>query len=426
MGGRRPCAGRPPTGTYVIKLSLDFVRGQFPAFSEPSLRDWSNFDNAGESYACRYVIWRLHRTYRERKVGPEGAFPASERAAEELHDARRRVALILGLGIDEVAFGPSTAQNAYVLAQAVRDWLRPGEAIVVTEQDHEAVGAPFRRLAQAGIEIREWPMDRASGHLAQAALERLLEDGKVRLVSFPHVSGVVGEINNVKRICATVRRAGAFSVVDGVAAAPHGLPDIGALGADAYLFSAAKAFGPHQGVMALRQVFARRLPTQAANGASEKDWMRFTPAGLDHAQISACAGLADYIDTLYHHHDKSGRDAAGRAQAISKAMRAREATLMGPLLEYLVGNRHRVRLLGPAQARARTPTFALDTGRPAAPLARRLAEHGIMVGSGECHAPRPLRALGVPPERGVLRLSLLHYTSEADVDRVIQALDAEL
>ncbi|MEM1431396.1 MAG: aminotransferase class V-fold PLP-dependent enzyme [Pseudomonadota bacterium] len=406
----------------MIQLSLDFVRGQFPAFSEPSLRDWSFFDCAGGSFACRYAIWRLHRFYRERKVQPYAPYPASERGGEEMDEARRRLALILGVDRNELCFGPSTTQNVYVLAQAFGEWLQPGEAIVVTDQDHEANSGAWRRLAHHGVDVREWKIDPQTGHLDIEALEPLLEDGRVRLVCFPHCSNVIAELNDVARICRIVRRAGAYSCVDGVSYAPHGLPDVGRLGADVYLLSTYKTYGPHQGLMTIRNSLAERLPNQAHAFNADTPSKRFTPAGPDHAQVAACAGIADYIDALYHHHSKVGRDVTGRAAIMGEAMRAREISLMTPLLDYL-DQRQDLRLLGPRSARARAPTFAFDLGRPAQPVARAMAEMGVMCDGGDFFAVRPLAAMGVDPAYGVLRLSFVHYTSEADVERLIRALD---
>jgi selenocysteine lyase/cysteine desulfurase len=420
----------PRTGHFkdkvrVITLSLEFVRGQFPAFNEPALRDWAHFDNAGGSYACRYVIWRLHRFHRERRVRPNGAFPMADAVGEELGDARRRLALILGVSPDELCFGPSTTQNAYVLAQAFRDWLHPGEAIVVTGQDSATQSRPWRRLARAGIEVREWQVDAQTGALDPDALGTLLEDGKVRLVCVPHCSTVLGEVNDIRRIARIAHQAGAYICVDGVGYAPHGLPDVGRLGADIYLFSAYKAYGPRQGIMVIRKPLGSRLPGQGDDGEADNLSERFTPAGPDDAQIAACGGLADYIDALYHYHTRAGRDVAGRATAISEAIRGREASLMRPLLDALQARRG-LRLLGPARLRDRVPTFSLALGRPAEPAARKLAERGIMAGSGTLDAPRLLEAMGVDPAHGALRLSFLHYTSETDIARLIDALDATL
>ncbi len=405
-------------------LDADFVRSQFPAFSEPALAGIAHFENAGGSYACRFVIDRLTRFYRERKVQPYGPAEPSRLGGEEMDEARARLAAILGVETGELSFGPSTTQNSYVLAQAFRQSLRPGEAIVVTDQDHEANSGPWRRLAADGIEIREWRMDPGTGRLDPERLAQLLDD-KVRLVCFPHCSNVVAGINPVAGICAVVRAAGAVSCVDGVSYAPHGLPDVGALGADIYLFSAYKTYGPHQGLMTIRRDLGERLPEQGHFFNADTLYKRFTPAGPDHAQVAACAGMADYIDALHLHHCDGLESPAAKGRAVHDLMRAREVVLVAPLIDYIAG-RNDLRLLGPREAAARAPTLAMVHERPGEELAAELAQHGIIAGGGHFYAVRPLRALGVDPGHGVLRLSLTHYTSEAEVAQAIAALDAVL
>lgn len=405
-------------------LDPDFVRSQFPAFSEPALAGIAHFENAGGSYACRFVIERLARFYRERKVQPYGPAEPSRLGGEEMDEARERLAAILGVETDELSFGPSTTQNSYVLAQAFRQMLAPGDAIVVTDQDHEANSGPWRRLAGEGIEIREWKMNPETGRLDPARLAALL-DARVRLVAFPHCSNVVAEINPVADICALVRGAGAVSCVDGVSYAPHGLPDVGALGADIYLFSAYKTYGPHQGLMTIRRELGMRLPEQGHFFNADTLYKRFTPAGPDHAQVAASAGMADYIDALHMHHCDGLESPVAKGRAVHDLMRAREVALVAPLVDYIAG-RNDLRLLGPRDAAARAPTLAMLHARPGADLAAALAERGIIAGGGHFYAVRPLRALGVEPEHGVLRLSLTHYTSEAEVAQAIAALDAVL
>ncbi len=405
-------------------FDTEFIRAQFPAFSETSLRDHAFFENAGGSYTCRYVIWRLHRFYKERKVQPYAPYAVSQVAGAEMDEARMRLARILGVGEDELSFGPSTSANTYVLAQAFRKWLRPGEAIVVTNQDHEANTGVWRRLADDGIDVREWRVDPDTGHLDPDALKKLLDD-KVRLVCFPHCSNVVGEINPVAEICAIARRAGAYTCVDGVSYAPHGLPNVDKLGADIYLFSAYKTYGPHQGIMTIRRPLGMMLPNQGHHFNGDVLYKRFTPAGPDHAQIAACAGMADYIDAVYARHYKAGRDASGRAGVVHDLFRAREVTLLQPLMEYLCA-RNDVRVIGPRKAALRAPTVALELHRAGAEVAADLAKHGIMAGGGDFYAGRALSAMGVDAKKGVLRLSFVHYTTEAEVDRVIKALDQVL
>src|SRR6056297_3341202 len=109
----------------MTKLDVDFVRGQFPAFREPSLQEQAFFENAGGSYTCAPVIDRLTRFYHQRKVQPYAPYEASRLGGEEMDEARTRLAAMLGVATDELSFGPSTTQNTYVLAQAFRQWMQP-------------------------------------------------------------------------------------------------------------------------------------------------------------------------------------------------------------------------------------------------------------------------------------------------------------
>ncbi|MFY0309410.1 aminotransferase class V-fold PLP-dependent enzyme [Leisingera sp. D0M16] len=407
----------------MTALDIDFVRAQFPAFAEPSLQGQAFFENAGGSYTCRQVIDRLTRFYTQRKVQPYAPYEASRLAGEEMDEARTRLAALMGVATEELSFGPSTTQNTYVLAQAFRKFMKPGEAIIVTNQDHEANSGPWRRLAEEGIEVREWQIDPQTGHLDSARLETLLDEN-VRLVCFPHCSNVVGEINPVAEITAMAHAAGAFVCVDGVSYAPHGLSNVDELGADIYLFSAYKTYGPHQGVMVIRKALGELLPNQAHYFNADSLYKRFTPAGPDHAQVAASAGMADYFEALASHHGHSGT-AAETGAFVHDLMRAHEVKLLQPLLDA-VKDRNGVRLLGPAQAETRAPTVALALNRAAEPVAAQLAEFGIMAGGGDFYAVRALEAMGIDPGEGVLRISFTHYTSEAEVAKLIEALDRVL
>ena len=408
------------------QLDTDFVRSQFPAFAEPSLAGQAFFGNAGGSYPCAQVVARLTRFYTTRKVQPYAPYAVSQLAGAEMDEARDRLAAMMGVAPDMVNFGPSTSANTYVLAQAVRQWLRGTDgAVVVTDQDHEANSGVWRRLADEGIEVREWKIDPETGHLDLGGLKTLLADGRVRLVCFPHCSNVVAEINPVAEIAAMARAGGARTVVDGVSYAPHGFPDFPALGCDVYLISAYKTYGPHQGIMVIAPDFCAELPAQGHWFNASDPTKRFTPAGPDHAQIAACAGMADYVDALHARHFNPDADAAARNRAVHDLMRAAEVERVAPLLEYL-SKRNDLRLIGPREARDRAPTVAVLLDRPAEAVAAALAAHGINAEGGDFYATRPLTAMGVDPERGVLRLSFVHYTTGEEIARLIAALDRVL
>jgi selenocysteine lyase/cysteine desulfurase len=405
-------------------LDRAFVRRQFPAFAEPSLSGQAFFENAGGSYACGRVIERLGEYYRRLKVQPYYVFGASREAGEWMDLARARLGEYLGVTSEEVHFGPSTSQNTYVLAQAVRPLLAPGDEIIVTNQDHEANSGAWRRLAAAGMIIKEWRVDPRSGTLDPRGLEPLIGP-RTRLLAFPHASNIVAHENPVAVICEQARAAGVTTVVDGVSWAPHGLPDVPSLNADVYLFSLYKTYGPHQGLMVVRRGLIDRLANEGHYFNAQNVLKRLVPAGPDHAQIAAASGIAEYFDALDAHHYPSAPP-AGRAARVRSLLRSAETPLLGPLLEFLRG-RPDVRLLGPTDPQVRAPTVAFVPQRLApSEVGRRLAERGFMAGYGNFYAVRLLEALGIDPQRGTVRASFVHYTTASEVNGLIEALEAAL
>jgi cysteine desulfurase family protein (TIGR01976 family) len=402
-------------------LDLEFIRSQFPAFAEPSLAGFAHFENAGGSYACRQTIEWLNRYYRQTKVQPYYAFAPSKLAGEQMDAAKERMAAWLNVGADELHFGPSTSQNTYVVAQALRQQLRPGDEIIVTNQDHEANVGAWSRLHSDGAVIREWKIDPQTAELSLKDLEALLSS-RTRMVAFTHCSNVVGSINPVREITDLVHRAGALAFVDGVAFAPHGPPDVAALGADLYVFSLYKVYGPHLGAMFMRRELNAQLPNQGHFFNAELAGKRFTPAGPDHAQIATVNGVMDYLHAVADHHGSGGKPVQDQAAAVRTLFRGHETGLLQPLLDFL-SSHPKLRLIGRGQATDRAPTvaFTLKSGS-SAQLAERLAAAKLGVGVGNFYAYRLLQALGIDTDDGAVRASFVHYTSKEEVGRLIETL----
>jgi len=401
-------------------IDLDFVRRQFPAFATASLDGQSFFENAGGSYMCQPVIDRFNRYFVQRKVQPYYAFAASQEAGAEMDLAPVRFARYLNVDADEVLFGPSTSQNTYVLARACLERLAPGEAIIVSAQEHEANSSVWRKLADYGIDIRIWPVDPRDGRLQLADLLSLL-DNKVRLVAVTHCSNLVGEINPVRAIADATHQAGGLLLVDGVSYCPHGFPDVDALGADIYLFSTYKTYGPHQGVMVIRHAARALLAPQAHffNHDNPMKWM--VPAGPDHAQMAAANGVIDYFDALDAHH--GGQDDKDRPSRVAALFKNAETPHIKTLLDY-IGSRNDVRLIGPADPARRAATISFVVPHlSAGAIGQRLADRGIMAGAGHYYAARLFSQMGLDPAAGAVRLSFVHYTSSADMTKLITALD---
>jgi selenocysteine lyase/cysteine desulfurase len=177
--------------------------------------------------------------------------------------------------------------------------------------------------------------------------------------------------------------------------------------------------------MVVRPELAMRAEYQGHAFNAGQIGKRLTPAGPDHAQIAALAGIADYLDSVYYHHFRANQPPDRRDQTLHELFRTQEIALMRPLLDYLRG-RNDIRILGPDRPEDRAPTIALHHARPGEDLARELATYRIMAGGGDFYAPRVIEAMGVDPAHGVLRLSFLHYTAPAEIDQLIEALDRVL
>jgi cysteine desulfurase family protein (TIGR01976 family) len=404
----------------MARLDVEFARSQFPAFSEPSLAGFAHFENAGGSYASRQTVEALDRYYRQTKVQPYYAFAPSAKAGALMDSGKARLAAWLNVEPDEMHLGPSTSQNTYVLAQAFRKHLAPGDEIIVTNQDHEANVGAWCRLADDGIVVRTWQVN-ARGELDIAALDALLNE-RTRVVAFTQCSNVVAHIHPVEDIVEHIHHAGAIAVVDGVSSAPHGLPDVTALGADVFLFSLYKVYGPHLGVMVVRKDLARRLPSQAHFFKADALPGRFTPAGPDHAQVAAVNGVVDYLEAVARHHGHGGEPLQKQATAVHDLFRAAEIERLAPLLDFL-GRHPKVRVIGPTDPQVRAPTVAFKVeGRSSQDLAAQLAQEGIGVGAGNFYAYRLVQALGFDVDDGLVRTSFVHYTTAAEVDRLIATL----
>ena len=404
----------------MTALDLDFIRNQFPAFQSQSLQGQAFFENAGGSYMCRQVIDRFNRYYHDRKVQPYGFFKASIEAGEEMDLAHIRLARYLNVQRDEVMYGPSTSQNTYVLAQAFLGRLNQGDQVIVSEQEHEANAGAWRRMADQGITITIWPIDADTGRLNIADLMALMTD-RCQIVAMTHCSNIVAEIHDIRAVADLIHDAGGILVVDGVSYCPHGLPDVTALGADIYMFSLYKTYGPHQGAMVIRSSAKHLIAPQAHFFNHDIPDKYMVPAGPDHAQVAASNGIFDYFDAVDDHH--GGEDDGGRPKRVEALFREAEHANLQLVLDYLSA-RNDIRLIGPDDAAVRAPTVAFTCRHmDAEDIATKLADHGVMAGAGNFYAIRPMQAMGIDPDKGAVRLSFVHYTSRDEINQMLTALD---
>jgi selenocysteine lyase/cysteine desulfurase len=408
-----------------MKLDLKFVRAQFPAFSEPSLNGWAFFENAGGSYPCIQFINRLTSFYMKNKVQVNYPYPASMLAGALMEASYKRFADYLNVEDSEIHFGPSTTQNIYVLANAMRPMWKDGDEIIVSCQDHEANAGAWRKLASQGIKILEWHVNSETGLLSLGELDRLFSE-RTKMVAFPHCSNIIGYVNPVKEISQMAHKHGALSVVDGVGYAPHGFPDIKDLESDIYLFSLYKTFGPHLGLMYVKNSLIAKMENQSHFFKEGMTRSMLTPAGPDHAQIAAASGIIDYFDAIYKHHFDKNESPAQKNIALNRLFHEHEKELLETLLAFL-RSRNDIQIIGPNTIEARAPIVSIiPKNKDLKKVYAILTEHKLMLGMGHFYAVRPLIDMNIPQQPGVLRISFVHYTSKEDINQLITGLKAAL
>ncbi|MFQ5984503.1 MAG: cysteine desulfurase-like protein [Alphaproteobacteria bacterium] len=406
-------------------LDLDFVRSHFPALAG----DWTFFENAGGTLVPRNVIDRVRAYLAETQVQPGASYDASALATERIEAAQRLMAAMINADPEEVVVGPSTTMNIYVLAQALRPWFRPGDELIATNQDHEANNGAWRRLEEFGVKVKEWRVNPLSGELEVDQLDRLLTE-RTRLVCFTHCSNILGSIHDVGAITRKVHEAGAVVCVDGVHYALHRQVDVKALDVDFYALSLYKLYGPHLGLLYGKREHLLRARGQNHYFIGEDDIpLKLVPGGVNHELTAGSRGIVDYFDALYRHHfAKTNLDLRARLERTFELIAAHEEALATRLAEFLT-SRPNVRLIGRAtgEAHTRVPTFSFVVeGRDSAEIPPLLEAHRVAIRSGDFYAHRLIRDLGLLPQNGVVRMSMAHYNTAQEVDRLIHHLDKVL
>jgi cysteine desulfurase family protein (TIGR01976 family) len=408
-------------------LDLAYVRSHFPAL----MRGWALFDNAGGTVAPQQVIDRVRDYMSRRQVQLGASYAISVEATQAVYDGLAAAAALVGAESDEIVVGPSSTMNVYVLAHALAAKLRPGDNLVVTNLDHESNIGAWRRLAQLGVEIREWCFRPETMRLELEDLDPLLDE-RTRLVCFTHVSNVVGAIHDVAAVTRRAHAAGALVCVDGVAFAPHRRVDVKALDVDFYLVSLYKVYGPHLGLLYVRRELLMELDNQNHFflGADDPPY-KLEPGNVNHELTAALPGILAYLDDLARHHHGAAaevEDTGRRLERVFTDVAAHEQRLVAPLLEYLAG-KPGVRVLGPtsSDAAVRVPTVAFTVdGRHAGEIPVRLDEEHVAIRWGDFYARRTIGALGLGDRGGVVRASMVHYNTADEVERLLQALDRAL
>lgn len=402
-------------------LDIDYVRSQFPALSS----GYAYLDNAGGSAVLKPVADRITDYLLNSAVQLGASYSESVEAGARVMAARESVAQLINARFpEECVMGGSTTHLLQILCRAIAPSIQPGDEIVVTNCDHEANIGPWVRLCEErGATIRVWEVSPGSLELELIDLDGLLSD-KTRYVAMTHASNILGSVNPVAEVAQKVHAVGGKLCVDAVAYAPHRLVDVQASGADYYVFSFYKTFGPHFAVLWGKREALLELPSlnHFFIGQDVIPY-KLQPGNLNYELSYGCIGISDYLIDIGQRLGASGTPRQ-LMQAAFDAFEVQEDLLAETLLAFL-RETPGVRIIGKSRVtdgdRVPTISFVVD-GVQSEDIVRRVDNHRMGIRFGDFYARRLIEQLGLTPHGGVVRVSIAHYNSVDELNRLVEHL----
>lgn len=398
-----------------MPLDIAAVRDAFPGLAD----GFAYMDNAGGSLVLKAVADRVADHLLTTPVQHGASYDASQTASARLREARADIARFVNAARpEEIVFSSSATQAMRTLAAAMASQFSPGDEIVLTVFDHESNIGPWLTLKERGVVFRFWSIDAETLKIDLDALDALMGP-RTRLVCVTHVSNILGTIHPIAEIAERVHAAGAKLVVDGVAFAPHRRIDVQALGADYYVFSFYKTFGPHFAL-----IWGRYEHLAELDGLYHHFYGRdvvpgkLEPGNPNYELAWGSAAIPHYFEGL----------GEGDLDQAFDAVAEHEEALSERLLAWL-RPRNDVRIIGETRAdRAlRVPTIAFKVdGHDSASIVAETDRHGLGIRFGDFHSRRLAEHLGLRGGGGVVRVSMVHYNTVEEVDRLIAALEIAL
>ncbi len=410
-------------------FDVQAVRQQFPALSErfdgkPAVF----FDNPGGTQVHESVIRAMTDYMTRRNANTHGVFATSRRSDIVIDDARQAAADLLGATPAEIVFGNNMTSLTFALGRSLAAEFGPDDEIVVTRLDHDANVAPWMMLAEdTGAQVRWADVDIETCTLDMDHVQSLINE-RTRLVAVGYASNAVGTINDVKTIIGWAKAVGAYSYIDAVQYAPHGLIDVKALDCDFLACSAYKFFGPHVGIQYGKRQHMERLRAYRVRPAGEELPGKWETGTKNHEGLAGTAAAIDYIAGLGVAYGGAAANAPRRAKlaAAWPVVAEYEQQLLDRLITGLKSI-PRVRIYGITSRmewdkRVATVSIRKEGLTPEA-LATKLAEQNIFVWNGNFYALSISERLGVEQSGGLVRIGLAHYNTIEEVDHCLAVID---
>jgi cysteine desulfurase family protein (TIGR01976 family) len=407
------------TGDSARQFPVEAARRAFPSMNRGE--NFMFFDNAAGAQVPQVVFDAVNRHLLENNVQRGGRYAKSQEVDAVIARARESVAVLVNARHpSEVAFGMNATSFIRLISLAIGQTLAERNEIIVTDMDHESNIATW--LALPNARFAWWKM-REDGNLHVEDLRRLLSS-RTRLVACTVASNALGSIVDVAEAAKLAHDVGAEMFLDCVHYGPHGAMDVQAFDCDYLVCSGYKIFSPHMGFLWGRRELLKSLPTFREDFIPDEPpgkieagtFIYENVAGLD-AAITYLEGLGGSLGGNLNRDSENSR--RSKLVIAMNAVRAYESSLSSELLCVLKeANATIYGIRDEERLRERVPTFCFNLPkRHPASVTEKLAEAGIGVRDGHMYAPRLMRRLGLDPETGVVRVSLVHYNTVEEIHR---------
>lgn len=399
-------------------MNVEAIRSHFPALRRlHNGRPVAYFDAPGGTQVPQQVVDAMSDYLVHHNANTHWPYPTSEETDAILRGAREACADLLGAESDEIAFGANMTTLTFHLARALGRTWREGDEVIVTDLDHHANIAPWRALERdRGIVVRSARFLAEGAQLDYDHLASLVTP-RTRLIAAGGASNAVGTINDLPRIAAVAKGAGALFFVDAVHLVPHELVDVKAIGCDFLACSSYKFYGPHAGILFGRRELLEALPFPKLAPSPDTSPERVETGTQNHEGIAGIRATIDFLDA-------QGGSSGSRREGLRRFFTAahEEGRRLTSMLWDGLSSDRRVRLFGPPPGQPRTPTVSFTMeGIDCDALARRLAGQAIFASSGDFYAATVCERYGIG---GLLRVGCGCYTTEDEVVRLVEAVRA--
>lgn len=407
-----------------MSLDLNYVRGQFPALDN----EWVFMDNAGGSQILMGCVANINEYYYANNVQLGGSYELSQAASRAFTEGREKISTLFNAkSANEIVFGPSSTVLLQFLSKALSSLFQPGDEVIVTSLDHESNIGPWLELEKIGVKIKFWELNTKTYTLELEDLEKIITK-KTKLVAFIHVSNIVGTINPVKKFTKFIHNHGAMVCVDGVAYAPHRAVNVIDWNVDFYVLSLYKTYGPHHAALYCRMDHMEKLDNlYHFFYGKDKIPAKMEPGNANYELSYASGAIVDYLSEIGAA-TKNTATVRGNIEIAFEQITDHEITLNSILLDYLT-SREDCRIIGSENgtSNARVPTVAfIVDGKLSDQICIAMDEHKIAIRYGDFHARRLSDRLNLERYNGAVRISLTHYNTADEVERLIEALEKVL